>query len=105
MGLFVGVLRGDENDGRVAVLLTNPCRGLEAVEPRHPDVEKDDRELAIGHDLQRSVSRARLHEMLVEWSEQGLEHDQVRRIIVDEQNARATRGRRTRSRRSWSRHV
>ena len=64
---LVAVIGGDENDRRMRGFLAaaNQRRRLEPVQPRHVDVEQDQRELALEHLPQRLVAGRRRVEVLV----------------------------------------
>jgi hypothetical protein len=57
--------------------------GLEAVEPRHPDVEQDHGELLTQQEPERLLARAGAHQRAGERLEHGREGDQVVWLVVD----------------------
>ena len=82
--------RRDEDDRHAARALAGADQlgRLEAVEPRHLDVEEDRRELALQHRLERLLAGARPHEPVARRLEDRLEREQVLGVVVDEQDRR-----------------
>src|SRR5262249_3332311 len=85
---LVAAQRCEKNDRRVArfVALANEARGLESGEIGHLYIEQDDREFAVEERFERSGARLRLDQALAALREDRLERQQIRRLIVDEQN-------------------
>ena len=87
----LGVLRdrGQEDDRDVArpLALLDQLGRLEAVEPRHLDVEQDHRELVVEEVAQRLLAGLGADELLPERLEDRLEREQVLGPVVDEQDA------------------
>ncbi len=79
---------GDEDDGRVLAARTgaDQRRGLEAVHDRHVDVEEDDGEVAVEEVLERLLARERLDDVLAQLGEDGLDGDELVRVVVDHQD-------------------
>ena len=88
-----GVTRGlvggedDDGDGVGAIELLEQGCGLEAVELRHLQIEKDDRKVLVLGDGDRLAPRCSLDEALAERLEDRLERHEVRQMIVHEQDA------------------
>ena len=85
----LGVLRdrGQEEDRDVLrpLPLLDQLGGLEAVHPRHLDVEQDRRELVVQQPPQRLLARRGADEIGVERLEDRLEREQVLGPVVDQQ--------------------
>ena len=84
-------LVGRENDDRHAVAavdLLQERRGREAIELGHLQVQQDEREVLVLRLRDRLPARAREHEALPERLEDRFERDEVRWMIIDEQDAR-----------------
>ena len=88
---LAGAVGGDEDDrGALGALpLADQLGGLEAVHPRHPDVEEDDREVVGEDGTERLPSRLRPHQVLAEGGENRLERGELGGVVVDEQDAGA----------------
>ncbi len=80
--------RGQEHDRDIpgARPLLDQLRRFEPVEPRHPDVEQDHREVLLEQHPQRSVAGCRGSERVPERLEHRLERAQILRLVVDEQD-------------------
>jgi len=90
-GLHLVGVRGDEDDGRVrGALVAADQRGrLEAVHVRHVDVQQDHGEVAPQDLAQRVRARTREHDVLVQIGQHRLEHQQLLRQVVDDQDVGA----------------
>ena len=76
----------DDRDVLRALARLDQPRGLEAVDPRHLNVEQDDGEVVEEELAQRLVPRVRPDQRLAERLEDRLQREQVLRPIVDEQD-------------------
>ena len=79
---------GDEDDRRllVARMPADHLRQLEAVEIGHADVDEHDGDVGLQQRAQRLAGRVRLDQILAELAEDHLVAQQLRRLIVDEQD-------------------
>jgi hypothetical protein len=78
---------GKENrDVARSLALADELGGLDAVHARHLDVHEDEREVLLQKALQCLLTRARLDEVLAEILEHGLEGQEVRRVVVDQED-------------------
>ena len=91
------LVRGQDDDryALATIELLQQRRGRETIELRHLEVEQDEREVFVLRLRHRLAARAREHEVLTERLEDRFERDEIRRMIVDEQDA-GVRGRRRR---------
>jgi hypothetical protein len=80
--------RGQKHDRDIAGpgALFDQFRSLQAVEPGHPHVQEDHREVLLEQHPQRAVPGARGDQRVAERLEHGLQRAQVFRLIVDEQD-------------------
>ena len=78
----------DEDDRRLpeARMLADDLRELEAVQLRHAHVHQDDGDLGLEQPLQRLAGRARPDQVLAQVGEDGLVAEQLRRLVVDQQD-------------------
>ena len=92
--LLLLVRGGQEDDGGVPrpLALLDRARGLEAVEPRHHDVEEDHRELLVEQVPERLLARLRAHEVLPQRLQDRLEGEQVLGPVIDQQDVRGDLG-------------
>jgi hypothetical protein len=81
---------GQEDDGDVPAsrALLDQRSGLQAVQTRHLDVHQDDGQVVTQDLPERLLSRLRRQELVAEGLEERLQRDEVRRMVVDEQDAR-----------------
>ena len=86
--MIVVEVGGNEDDGYVRrpAPFADQGRGLEAVHPRHVDVEQDDREVALEHLLQRLLARCGGEQILAEVLEDRPVDQQLVGPIVDDQD-------------------
>ena len=79
---------GDEDDRGLleARMLADHGRELKAVELRHADVDQHDRDVVLEQKFQRLARRARLDQVLAETAQNLLVGEQLRGLIVDQQN-------------------
>ena len=82
---------GDEDDRRraVASARAHEPRGLEAVHAGHRDVEDDQREVLLEQARERLDAGPREHQLAAERRERGLDRDQVRVVVVDDEDVAA----------------
>jgi len=82
---------GDEDDrrGAVARARANQARGLEAVHAGHRDVEDDQREVLLEQSRERLDAGACEHQLAAERRECSFDGDQVRVVVVDDQDVPA----------------
>ncbi len=66
-------------------MLADHRRQFETVELRHVDVDQDHREFVLEQKLQRFLRGRRLEQSLVEVAQDDLVAQQLRRLIVDQQ--------------------
>ena len=64
-------------------------RGLEPVHARHRDVEDDQREVLLQQPGERLHSGPRQHELAAERGQRRLDRDQVRFVVVDDEDVLA----------------
>ena len=69
-----------------AGMLANHRRQLEPIELRHANIDEDDRNLQLEQLLERLAGGGGLHEILSELAEDGLVAQQLRRLIVNQQD-------------------
>ena len=103
--LGVRVPRGQEDDRGVLVALPalDQLDGLEAVQPRHPDVHDDHGEVVLEEPLERLLARRRGDHLAAERLQHGPESHQALRLVVDHEYGAAYRYSQTLiSERSWS---
>jgi hypothetical protein len=103
--LGVRVSRRQEDDRGVLVALAalDQLDGLEAVQPRHPDVHDDHREVLVQEVLERLLARGRGDHLAAERLQYGTESNQALRLVVDNEDGTAHRYSQTLiSERSWS---
>ncbi len=81
--------RGDENDGGMSGFpaSTNEPGGFQAIHPGHVDIKQDDREFALQHLAQRIRSGPGSDDVLTQFLQDGLQHEQLLGEIVDDQDA------------------
>ena len=86
--LLVQVHGGEEDDRRAlrALAGADHLRGLEAVHPRHVDVEEDDREVLLQEGAQRLAAGVRADHVLAQLAEDRLQREQLVRAVVDEED-------------------
>ena len=79
---------GDEDDRRVAgsAPLSDEPRGFEAPERRHLHVEQDQREIMLEQHPQRLFAGVRAHDSATEVAQGGLQRQQVRRVVIDDED-------------------
>jgi hypothetical protein len=80
----------DDRDVLRALTRLDQARGLEAVDPRHLNVEQDDGEVVEEELAQRLVARVRPDQRLIERLEDRLQREQVLRPVVDQQDLHGT---------------
>ena len=87
------VYGGEEDDGDVPVApaLLDQLGGLDAVEPGHLHVHQDQGEVRLEQVPQRLLAGMRVHQLLGERLEDGCERHQIRRMVVDHEDARRWR--------------
>jgi hypothetical protein len=92
---FVRRVGGQEDDRRVlcSVQLPYARGGLKAVESGHSHVHQHDGKLALGEMLERFFARCRRDEVVPETFEGRLQREEIGRMVVDDEDARADRGR------------
>jgi hypothetical protein len=85
---LAGRVGGEEDDRDVARLLAPADEGgrLEAVDAGHVHVQEDDGHVAFEQVAQRLVAGGGLDEVPVRRLEDGVERDQVRRVVIDDQD-------------------
>ena len=95
---LVAMNRRQEDDRHLAPDGRGPDAGgdLEAVHLRHLHVEEDRGERPLDRPVEGLAARARQDELEPQRPQDGLEGDEVRRRVVDEQDAGEARGRRGR---------
>ena len=86
--MFLALERGQEDDRRVFRPLALPDHGggFEAVHVGHLDVEQNRCEIVFKTSPQRLLAGLGLDQFLAESVENGLERDQVLRLVVDQQD-------------------
>ena len=61
-------------------------RALEAAHARHRHVQNDEREVLLQHLRECLDTRLHHHELAAKWRERGVEGDQVRFVVIDDEN-------------------
>ena len=84
----VVVVRGQEDDRDVLRLAAraHEASGLVAVHVRHPDVHQDEREVFTQKMRERFAAGARVDEIAAQRRQRGLEREEIRVVVVDEQD-------------------
>ena len=67
-------------------MLADHRRELKAVELRHADVDQHDRDFVLEQKFQRFARRRRLDQILAESAQNHLVGEQLRGLIVDQEN-------------------
>ena len=86
VGLLADRRHEDDRHGARALAGADQLGGLEAVQPRHLDVEQDHREVVAQQCAQRLVAGARLDQAAAQRCQHGLQRDEVLLAVVDEQD-------------------
>ena len=74
---------------RLLVARTDELRGLEAVHAGHRDIEDDQREVLFEQLAERFDARVSEHELATERRERSFDRDQVRLVVIDDQDVAA----------------
>ena len=77
----------DDGDGAGALALLDERRRLEAIQPRHLHVHEDDGEVTLEEELQGLLAAGGAHQLLPERLEDGLERQEVRRVVIHHEDA------------------